>query len=268
MNKDIKTLKLLMYDGCNLKCNFCHNEFQGNKSGTKIKKFSFNEKRLSELYYKYNINAVKYSGGEPMLNYKELLKILRFTSEKKNIKDNIILTNLTVGTNKELKMLVRNGMSEFRVNIPSLEKNIYTSITKRDTLNAAIERCLFLSELNIKIRLHYIITDSSVQSIKSLEKYINDVASTGILCDISILISAREEGQVVIHKTISSYLSSFYPKKRSSLRTVEYFVGDLTIYLTRCSAWSQQDEIKESNIYVIPPGVELSNHTIGRAYND
>ena len=268
MSKENKVLKLLMYDGCNLKCNFCHNEFQGNKSGERLRHFKFDKANLELFFSKYSINTVKYSGGEPLLNFDELVNVLRFFSEEKNIKDNIILTNLAAGKTSNLEMLVDYGITEFRVNIPSFDEQEYIYTTRIDSLEKVKKRCILLGKLNTKIRLQCVIDDETLQPTRFIGRYIKSALSLGVSTDISFLVSARCANHEKLYGNISIYLSDKYQVKGFSNRATEYDLGGATINLTRCSEWTDQEEVEQSDLYITPPGVELNYHSIGRAYND
>ena len=72
------SIRFLLTDSCNIRCHYCHNEFQGFVSSSA--RPAWNMRTVSQLLAKAAKDSptrVKFSGGEPLLRWHDLLSLTK-----------------------------------------------------------------------------------------------------------------------------------------------------------------------------------------------
>lgn len=77
----------LYFSGCIHKCKGCHNEYSWNEKNGKLVTYEMLEKIADEINKNTMLDGITISGGDPLYNPKDMLKVLKFLKEKtkKNI---------------------------------------------------------------------------------------------------------------------------------------------------------------------------------------
>lgn len=265
-------LKLLINTSCNLKCTFCHNEFQGNTIGTQKDKFKiYDEERLRGIFTcflntksdEYNL---KISGGEPLLMPSEVVKVLRIASEFPFNKK-ILISNLAQKRTNVLRDIVELGIDEIRVNIPSFSKVEYMMIVGGglSTLDNVLSNCAYLSSLGVALRLNVVVVnEEDVAGFMTL--YIEKVLQLNMFKHITFIVNDRSEKKKLIFNEMISILArmSGHSEVRRG-RIYEIYYSTIIISASMCSDW---DETEENDWYFRPPGDRFLNFVRGKAYND
>lgn len=74
----------LYFSGCNHKCKGCHNQYSWNPhNGEKIT-YDLLEKIANEINKNTMLDGITISGGDPLYNPVDMLKVLKFLKEKTN----------------------------------------------------------------------------------------------------------------------------------------------------------------------------------------
>lgn len=121
-------VRLLMTDRCNLRCVFCHNEFQGGGRSPG----SFQAKLVLELLDQASSDAesltVKLSGGEPLLDVAEALRLTHLVASHGKVQRVVLISNLQRRlTPAQFRAFADAGLREVRANIPSFKAETYRS---------------------------------------------------------------------------------------------------------------------------------------------
>lgn len=164
----ISSARISVNSICNFKCIFCHNEGIPKNEDILLKPEEI--ERIVRILFKYNINSVKLTGGEPMLR-NDIIEIV------KRIK-NIGIRDISMTTNgtrfyefaKELKDA---GLNRINISMHSLnpEKyNFITNVNKYDEMLKAIDAALEYQITPLKLNV-VILKDVNDNEINELINY-------------------------------------------------------------------------------------------------
>jgi len=263
-------LKFLVCKSCNLKCNYCHNEFQGDTSGlTYDQQYSFVENKIHSLIEKkLDINKFdlfKISGGEPFLRPKQISLLLKIANEYS--KKKIILSNLTIYNSMILETIILMGVNEIRVNLPSFNYKEYSKITgcSRSYFDNIFKNISILQKHNINIRLNIVVSKPIESSLYSyIKTYLEKAISINIFKEVRFIVDERSKNKDVmlyeIFKILSDITSAIGEERRG--RIIDFKYNNTIISLSHCVVGN-----KTSDIYIVPPGVILKNYEMGKAYD-
>ncbi len=147
----ISSARISVNSICNFKCIFCHNEGISKNENILLKPEEI--ERIVRILFKYNIDSVKLTGGEPMLR-NDIVEIV------KRIK-NIGIRDISMTTNgtrfyefaKELKDA---GLNRVNISMHSLNPKTYnfiTNINKYDEMLKAIDAALEYKIIPLKLNV-------------------------------------------------------------------------------------------------------------------
>ncbi|MBO3769089.1 MAG: GTP 3',8-cyclase MoaA [Candidatus Brockarchaeota archaeon] len=150
-NHPVKNLRICVTEKCNLKCFFCHSEWNpASNYSLEPREIS----RIVEVASSLGINGVKITGGEPLLrnDIVEIVKMISpLTKEVSLVTNGILLEDYA----SDLK---NAGLSRVNVNLPSLIPSKYRNITGGgdidkvfNGINAAIEADLTPLKINMVV---------------------------------------------------------------------------------------------------------------------
>ena len=144
---------VVFFQGCNLRCKFCHNpESWNNKEGNYTVDDLFNKILRSKPYFGDN-GGVTFSGGEPLL-HKDFLIELSKKLKKENINIAIDTAGIGNGNYKELLDLVDLVL----LDVKSIDKDSFKDITNTDNFNKYLDfikefhnlkNCLSFSQISV-----------------------------------------------------------------------------------------------------------------------
>ncbi|MFB6088222.1 MAG: radical SAM protein, partial [Candidatus Aenigmatarchaeota archaeon] len=167
---------------CNQKCLYCHSEVPGNTNSEKYDLEWQTAKKIIDFSMKSNSNILRYEfqGGEPLLNYKTIEKIINYAKElavKKNKKVKFTLvSNLTTLDEDILESLSRNNV-EISTSLDG-PKEIHNANRKyiggRGTYEDVIENIQLLKNSNVNVNALCTITSDSLEQGKEIvDQYMN-----------------------------------------------------------------------------------------------
>ncbi|MEM3713233.1 MAG: GTP 3',8-cyclase MoaA [Thermoproteota archaeon] len=150
-NQSVKNLRICVTEKCNLKCFFCHKEW--NPSGN----YSLEPGEISRIVKvasSLGISRVKITGGEPLLR-NDIVEIVRMISP---ITEEVSLVTNGILLEDYAWDLKNAGLSRVNVNLPSLNPLKYRNITgggdiKKvfNGINAAVEANLAPLKINMVV---------------------------------------------------------------------------------------------------------------------
>ncbi len=148
---NVKNLRICVTESCNLKCFFCHKEWDPSTN----KCLSLNEiKRIVEVACSFGVERIKITGGEPLMR-KDIVEIVREVSPL--VREVSLVTN-GVLLEKYASKLKEAGLSRVNINLPTLDPLKYREVTGFqeidrvfDGINAAIESVLKPIKINMVV---------------------------------------------------------------------------------------------------------------------
>jgi molybdenum cofactor biosynthesis enzyme MoaA len=259
-------IRFLICNKCNLKCNYCHNEYQGGIDRSKI---CFSNEIIHKTLVEYNLNdidCIKISGGEPFLKPKEVSEIIEFSSSiNKRI---VIITNATIHNCNLFEKIIEHKTLEIRISLPTFDRSKYKDITKANDEQVKIlyDNIAYFAKNNIPISLNVVLA-CHIDEVKS---FILDYVKTATTTYKSINFKSIRfivndwlpDKDIYFNKTnevLASLTNTLGTQRRG--RIFDFNNYHIPISLIKC------DMNKESDIYLIPPGIVLTNRIKGKAYD-
>ncbi|MBO3755269.1 MAG: GTP 3',8-cyclase MoaA [Candidatus Brockarchaeota archaeon] len=149
--KRVKNLRICVTESCNLKCFFCHKEWDPSSNRC----ISLNEiKRIVEVACSFGVEKIKITGGEPLMR-NDIVEIVKEVSPL--VREVSLVTN-GVLLEKHASRLKEAGLSRVNVNLPTLNPLKYREITGSremdkvfNGINAAIDADLNPIKINMVI---------------------------------------------------------------------------------------------------------------------
>ena len=72
----------LYFSGCTHKCKGCHNEYSWNPENGDTVTYGMLERIAEEINANTMLDGITISGGDPLFNHEDMIKVLRFLKEK------------------------------------------------------------------------------------------------------------------------------------------------------------------------------------------
>jgi molybdenum cofactor biosynthesis enzyme MoaA len=260
-------LKFLITNSCNLRCQYCHNEFQGNVNQNN-NCHTFDSKTVDTILRNYCVHyptngRIKISGGEPLLFDAEVFKILRIASLYPVEK--IILTNLTKANLDTLLGFRNLGVTQIRCNVPSFSRTIYCHRTRASDF----EYDSLMNFVNVTRSLYINVIANMVLPESNLEDFLLrelELFKQSRFCELRFLIDIRGlrlKNNIDAIEILNHILDhNFVQLGRSKVWTCVY--GRISI--TSCTLWEMSPSNIENDYYIIPPGKNMTTYKIGYAY--
>jgi molybdenum cofactor biosynthesis enzyme MoaA len=260
-------VKFLICNNCNLRCDYCHNDYQGNVNCQIDKsKRNFSIETIYKTLKEYNINNIdniKISGGEPFLKPMEVSKIIEFSSSiNKRV---VILTNATIHNSELFNKIIEHKTDEIRINLPTFDILKYKSITKANDKEVKVlyDNIAYFTKNNIPISLNVVL----VCHINEIESFIIEYLTVAykLMNFKSIRFIVNDwlpDKDYYFDKTYEVLVSlTDTSGERRRGRIIDFHNYYIPISLLKCN----MDE--EADVYLLPPGIVLTNHIKGRAYD-
>lgn len=268
-------LRFLLTDSCNIRCSFCHNEFQGDIV-PRGKRY-WDRAAVSSLLTKAQLSGkprIKISGGEPLLRWQDLVFLVRLGLEY-GINGSTVFTNLTLATHDRLSQLVNMQVRGLNCNLPSFLPDTFLQRTgqSRWPLEDVLRNARLARRIGLSVQFNLVVPQMS------------DPAALNRLLDQEISATARH---VDAFDTLALVVDDWGTHKkaqwelvtqatRSRLNIAEEYSPDTPrsctfshngkkILVSRCTDWTVEGDRDEADIYIIPPGIPLVEHTRGKAY--
>lgn len=162
---------IIFFEGCNLRCKFCHNPETWQKKENNYTIDEIYNKILRSKPYFQNNGGVTFSGGEPLLHQDFIIEI---SKRLKKEKIHIALDTAGIG-NGEYKELLEY-VDLILLDIKSLDKNGFKDITQIDKFNEFENFIKELNNSNKEVWIRQVIipnVNDNKEYIKKLANYIN-----------------------------------------------------------------------------------------------
>lgn len=268
------TLRFLVTDRCNLRCGFCHNEFQGTLRSGSAPTWDDDLVRqmLAEAALATSLH-VKFSGGEPLLRWQELSRLVTLSREA-GASDLAVFTNLTLITEEKLGTLAGWGVSRLTVNLPSFDPETYAGRTGQSRWNrdAVIQSLTIARRYGIDVQLNMVLP--AFRDKAELRRRITQELETGWayadswdrMSFIADDWSARPDQVRGWIREVIGQLPGATERDCPPVRSFEFGWRGKSLLASKCTAWASGRERYEADLYIVPPGRTLTEFKRGRAY--
>jgi len=146
-------IRILVANGCNYRCRFCHNEGQSKYSPSQYMSFE-NLKTLIDFIQDQDVAELCFSGGEPFLN-RDLVRMIRYADE--NTASEIgCATNLSLITNTQIQELSSTRV-KFNIQFPFASDADFRDSTGTGNYMKVVETIKKVQDSGINIGLNSVI---------------------------------------------------------------------------------------------------------------
>lgn len=227
--REINYARISVTDRCNLRCRYCMPEC-GVKKIPHAQILSLEEiLRVAEIFSRLGIKKIRITGGEPLLR-KNLPLLIR---EIKNISgiEQVTLTTNGVLLKNSAQDLIAAGLDGVNLSLDTLNRKIFSDLTRRNFLNEILGGLEMLIEKNLTVKINCVplrgVNDSEIVKLAALAK--NNPLSVRFI-ELMPIGNATDSGlKGVPTSEIFSMLEKFFGKllpidKKNSLQgPAKYF---------------------------------------------
>ena len=146
-------IRILVANGCNYRCRFCHNEGQSKYSPSQYMSYD-NFKTLIDFVKDQDISELCFSGGEPFLN-KDLIRMIRYADDN-TASDIGCATNLSLITDTQIQELSSTRV-KFNIQFPFASDADFRDSTGSGNYMKVVETIKKVQDLGINIGLNSVI---------------------------------------------------------------------------------------------------------------
>lgn len=157
-------IRLLVTNGCNYRCPFCHNEGQ-KKNGHSGMMYVEPFKQLIRYIEGQELSEINFSGGEPFL-HKEIVDMIVYANNHMKC-DISCATNLSLISDKQIERLA-NTRIKFNIQFPYVTENDFARSTGTGKLCNILEKIKAVKSAGIKIGLNTVIQSPNTDSIEQM----------------------------------------------------------------------------------------------------
>lgn len=146
-------IRILVANGCNYRCRFCHNEGQSKYSPSQYMSFE-NLKTLIDFIKDQDVAELCFSGGEPFLN-RDLVRMIRYADDN-TVSDIGCATNLSLITNSQIHELSSTRV-KFNIQFPFASDADFRDSTGSGNYMKVVEKIKKVQDSGINIGLNSVI---------------------------------------------------------------------------------------------------------------
>ena len=146
-------IRILVANGCNYRCRFCHNEGQSKYSPSQYMSFE-NLKTLIDFIQDQDVAELCFSGGEPFLN-RDLVRMIRYADDN-TVSDIGCATNLSLITNSQIHELSSTRV-KFNIQFPFASDADFRDSTGSGNYLKVVETIKKVQDSGINIGLNSVI---------------------------------------------------------------------------------------------------------------
>ena len=146
-------IRILVANGCNYRCRFCHNEGQSKHSPSQYMSFE-NLKTLIDFIQDQDVAELCFSGGEPFLN-RDLVRMIRYADDN-TVSDIGCATNLPLITKSQIQELSSTRV-KFNIQFPFASDADFRDSTGTGNYMKVVETIKKVQDSGINIGLNSVI---------------------------------------------------------------------------------------------------------------
>lgn len=182
-----KAIRLSLTEKCNYRCFFCHEEGMDMSKSRGIS--DFNEMcnlllKMKELNYQ----DLTFTGGEPLVAKRDLIRYMDFMEENDYTPDLTIVTNGYLIDDILIERIkIYKGEFKFNFSMHSVDEKSYYDIVNpynNDTMafHKVVENIKSIKENNIKLKMNFVILNGINSSPEYIEKILDFAHTHGAYC--------------------------------------------------------------------------------------
>lgn len=221
----LKEIRIEVTQRCNLKCRYCYVEHL-----TKTKRreeLSFEEiKRVINEAMKQGLEIVSLTGGEPLIKYDLVKKVIKFASNK-GLKTGI-LTNGILTTEDKIKELKKLGLDWIRISLDGSNKRINSLCRDKRGFNNIIDTIKFSKKAGLYTIIRSAANNKNRDDLKNLIKLAIKLKVDRI--DIQPIYPTHNKKinkEFILstenHKKLATELLKFRRKIKSPIKIILYY---------------------------------------------
>lgn len=170
-----------MTSKCNLQCKYCYNYWKKDNDKPNYNYDTYKPKTtLKKLFKSVKTDYITFSGGEPTINFEELLDCIMYVKSKN--KKVTIITNATLLDKEKIKILADLKVDLIEITVNSFDKNIHESINNvKGSFNKTIENIKEIQKKGIEVVVPIVIIKYNVKNIEKTLEYIYDLGIKQIM---------------------------------------------------------------------------------------
>lgn len=177
-----KAIRLSLTESCNYRCFFCHEEGMDMKASREGANFH----KMCELLLKMrdlNYQDLTFTGGEPLVAKKDLIKYMDFMEENNYTPDLTIVTNGYLIDETLIERIKRyKGEFKFNFSMHSVDKESYFEIVNPkngdlDSFDKVIKNIDLIRKNGIRLKMNFVLLNglnSSPDYIRRILEFAND----------------------------------------------------------------------------------------------
>lgn len=162
-----KRIRILVADGCNYHCPFCHNEGQKKSLDHRIMSMALFMRVIDAISDK-ELDDICISGGEPFLN-RHVVDMLLYACEKTK-SDISCASNLSLITDEQIARLAHSRV-KFNIQFPFADERLFKRSTGRDNFSRVVDRVERLLEAGVRIGLNTVVQVDTIENIEGILAY-------------------------------------------------------------------------------------------------
>lgn len=157
-------IRLLVTNGCNYRCSFCHNE--GQKENECVKMMPIESfKQLVNYLEGQGLSEINFSGGEPFL-HKGIVDMIVFANDHMEC-DLSCATNLSLISDKQIERLAKTRI-KLNIQFPYITENDFARSTGSGKLCNILDKIEAVKSAGIKIGLNTVIQSADTDCIEQM----------------------------------------------------------------------------------------------------
>jgi MoaA/NifB/PqqE/SkfB family radical SAM enzyme len=264
----ILPVKFLITNRCNIRCSFCHNEFQGDMIAGQRPLFDLSQTAalLSSLEPTRRFSDLKISGGEPLTFMENVVRVLRIADQFRFLR-RILVSNMVGASSRILEHLAASGVGEIRVNVPGFNGEHYAKRTGTHprTFHKVIRHVERARELNFRVRANIVLSDADLPALEPRLANKED-PFLRLFDEIFLIVDYRCSDGDALEATLLRLATRYGAHKSAERkkRITDFDFDGQKLSIARCDV---PTSTHNRDYYVRPPGVLLDSFAAGFAYD-
>lgn len=165
---------------CNLKCRYCYNFWKRpGESCEEKESYSQTIKTLKKFFKMVDVRNITFTGGEPFLSERFLEVVLFAKMQKKSV---TLITNGTIATENEYKILSEMAETTFELTINSYKKEEHDKISGVEgSWEKTVNSVKFLKNLGKRVVVVIVATKYNIHNIEGTINFIRNLGINEIM---------------------------------------------------------------------------------------
>lgn len=176
-----KEIRIALCKSCNFQCIFCHSEGLDRSGEDRTK--SVEEILLAiDRAMENGFTDITFTGGEPFLRYKDIIKIFFHLNHKKSPPDITFVTNGSI-VNKEIIQNAKDyaGNIKFNISLHSSHHDIFKKITQSSVpVSKVLNNISKIANAGIKVKLNTVVLNSINSGFEKISSHIDTAVNLGV----------------------------------------------------------------------------------------